>query len=131
MDERYRGSREACRYGVIQLRQTTLPPEAQTFLATWLVLSAVMRDQKATAHAQKIQPAVRHLLMSEGVPPAEPFVGIGAFNGPRSVADSYNARVARSTAPPHQGPTCSDARPRRRRSDLPEFCMKVGKGRGI
>lgn len=30
------------------------------------------------------------------------FVGIGAFDGPRSVADSYNARVARITAPPHQ-----------------------------
>lgn len=52
---------------VIQLRQTALLPEAQTRLATWLVLSAVMRDQKATAHPQKIQPAVRHLLTSTNV----------------------------------------------------------------
>jgi hypothetical protein len=86
---------------VIKLRQTVLSPDSQTCLATWLVLSAVMRDQKATAHPQKVQPAMRQLLMSEGLPPTDVFVAIGAFEGPRSVADSYNARVVRSTMPPY------------------------------
>jgi hypothetical protein len=87
--------------GVIKLQARVLTQDAQASLAAWLALSAVMRDQKATAHPQKMQRDVLQCLFSSGLPPADFFVAIGAFFGPRSVADSYNVRLFRRTAPPH------------------------------
>ena len=86
---------------VIRLQAHVLSPDAQARLATWLALSTVMRDQKAIAHPQKIQSDVLHHLSSRSLPPPDLFVAVGAFLGPKSVADSYNVRVARDIEAPH------------------------------
>ena len=87
---------------VIRLQAHVLSPDDQVRLATWLALSAVMRDQKAIAHPQKIQSDVLHHLSSRSLPPPDVFVAVGAFLGPKSVADSYNVRVAREIDAPHK-----------------------------
>lgn len=86
---------------VIRLQAQTLTQDAQVRLAAWLALSAVMRDQKSTSHPQKMQRGVLECLFSSGLPPTDFFVAVGAFFGPRSVADGHNVRVFRRIAPPH------------------------------
>jgi len=86
----------------ILLRPGQLSPDGQTKLATWLALSAAMRDQSARIKMPKMRHKVLLSLWKDKRPPDDFFVAIGALHGGRSVNDSYNARLARTMLPPHE-----------------------------
>lgn len=86
----------------ITLQFGALTRDDQTRLATWLALSATMRDQSARVGLPKMRSEALRYLWKRQEPPGEFYVGVGAFRGGRSVNNSYNVRLTRSMAPPHE-----------------------------
>lgn len=79
----------------ITLTNTEFSIDDQRDLATWLVLSAYMRDRVARVHDHKVSDEVRNHLYRTRTAPTDVYVGIGAIHGARTVNEGYFVRVCR------------------------------------